>query len=121
MAKVRKVFEIAKDLGVTSKAIVEKCRAEEVPGIADHRSVVKIGLELTIRQWFSGGESQSTTAVETAAKVDLTKARKSKSRRKADGSDGEPQAGSASAVEAPAAITPPPAVAAWPYCPTPPG
>ena len=52
MAKVRRVFEIAKELSVASKAIVEKCKAEEVPGITNHMSTVKMGLEATIKQWF---------------------------------------------------------------------
>ncbi|MBN8645915.1 MAG: hypothetical protein J0L61_11825, partial [Planctomycetes bacterium] len=73
MAKVavkkRKIYEIAKELGVESKSIVEKCRAEEVPDIKDHMSVVSVGLEATIREWFSTGEHKTT--VEHAAKVDV--------------------------------------------------
>ena len=75
LAKAKRVFEIAKELGVTSKAIVAKCQAESVPGITNHMSTVKLGLAATISEWF--GEDQGggnvATAVETAEKVDLTK------------------------------------------------
>ncbi len=85
MAKPKRVFQVAKELGVTSKAIVEKCVAEEVPGITNHMSTVKVGLEATIHEWFSDAPEVESphTAVETADKVDLTKARKGVRRRKA--------------------------------------
>ncbi len=70
LAKTKRVFEIAKELGVSSKAIVEKCKAEDVPGVTNHMSTVKLGLAETIRQWFSDA-AQESTAVETAEKVDL--------------------------------------------------
>ena len=89
MAKAKRVFQVAKGLGVDSKTIVAKCQAEGVPGITNHMSTVKIGLEVTINEWFpdSAGE-QAHTAVEvankvdlTANKVDLTKVRKTARRR----------------------------------------
>lgn len=76
MAKAKRVFELAKELGVKSKAIVEKCEAEGVPGITNHMSTVKVGLAVTIHQWFGEEASGADTAVETAEKVDLKKARK---------------------------------------------
>ena len=101
MAKKR-VFELAKELGVKSKAIVEKCEAEGVPGITNHMSTVKTGLEMTIREWFASAEGEaggqaepeadtgaaeqaegSQTAVETAEPVDISKARKAQRRKKA--------------------------------------
>ncbi len=76
MSKATRVFEIAKELGVTSKAIVEKCKAEGVPGITNHMSVVKVGLQATLIEWFTVTEQQDAqTAVETAAPVDLSKVR----------------------------------------------
>ncbi|MEX2214151.1 MAG: translation initiation factor IF-2 [Phycisphaeraceae bacterium] len=82
MAKAKRVYEVAKELGVASKAIVEKCLAESVPGVKDHMSVVKIGLEMTIREWFSDtSANDGTTAVETAEPVDLAKARKARRKR----------------------------------------
>jgi translation initiation factor IF-2 len=79
LAKAKRVFEIAKELAVSSKAIVEKCQAEGVPDIVNHMSTVKLGLEQTIREWFSG--TQTATAIETSEKVDLGKARKARRRR----------------------------------------
>ncbi len=78
MAKAKRIFEIAKELGVTSKAIVEKCNAEAVPGITNHMSTVKIGLVQTIQEWFSESAvsaDDAHTAVEVASKVDLKKAK----------------------------------------------
>ena len=84
MAKALRVFQLAKELGVASKAVVTKCQAEQVPDITNHMSMVKVGLAETIRQWFSEGQTQETlsgTAVEVADKVDMTKARKGQKRR----------------------------------------
>ena len=78
-AATKPVHKIAKELGVDSKAIVAKCQAEGIPGIENHLSKVKIGLEMTIREWFS--ETNNTTAVETADKVDLATVKKSRRRR----------------------------------------
>ncbi len=83
MAKIKKVFEVAKELGVNSKAIVEKCQAEGVPDIVNHMSPVKLGLVETIRQWFSAAPApaDAATAVETAAKVDVTKVKRARRRK----------------------------------------
>jgi translation initiation factor IF-2 len=84
LAKAKRIFEVAKDLGVASKAIVAKCQAEGVPDITNHMSTVKLGLVETIRQWFSNQEAETddSTAIETTKKVDLTRARKARRRRK---------------------------------------
>ncbi len=91
MAKAKRVFEVAKELGVTSKAIVAKCNAEGVPGITNHMSTVKVGLVQTIAEWFSEAGSDSGggagTAVEVSAKVDLTKARARRRRKPAEKAD----------------------------------
>ena len=83
MAKANRVHQIAKELGVDSKAIVAKCKAEGVPGIDNHMSVVKLGLVETIRQWFAEAETEDHAAIETAEKVDLKKVRKPARRRSA--------------------------------------
>ena len=98
MASTR-VFEIAKQLGVKSKSVVEKCHAEGIPAtvIKNHMSTVSVGLEQTIREWFaseSGGEASGSTAVEQSDKVDLEKVRDEKPKRarkaaSADESDSE--------------------------------
>ncbi|RMH28138.1 MAG: translation initiation factor IF-2 [Planctomycetota bacterium] len=99
----KRVFEIAKELGVKSKSIVDKCHAEGIPSevIKNHMSTVSIGLEQTIREWFTAEEG-SSTAVEQADKVDLDKVREDKPRkaRKAAGNDGdaEDETGTTTAV-----------------------
>jgi translation initiation factor IF-2 len=68
-----KVYILAKELGVKSTAIVEKCQAENIAEVKTHMSVISAGLAATIREWFSDGEH--TTAIETGQKVDLEKVR----------------------------------------------
>jgi len=85
LAKTKRVHQIAKELGVPSKAVVEKCQAEGVPGITNHMSTVKIGLAQTITEWFSE-EHQTETAVESAGQVDVDQARETAKRRSASSS-----------------------------------
>ena len=56
----KRVFEIAKELGIKSKAIVDKCRAEGIPEsvIKNHMSTASAGLEATFREWFSAGAGE---------------------------------------------------------------
>ena len=71
MAKaVTRVHILAKELGVKSKAIVEKCQAEELD-IKNHMSTISAGLAATIREWFSEGDHATT--IETTKRVDLSK------------------------------------------------
>ena len=73
MAKATtRVYILAKELGVKSQAIVEKCQAEDLD-VKNHMATISAGLAATIREWFSEGEH--TTAVETAERVDLEKVR----------------------------------------------
>ncbi len=76
-----RVHQLAKQLGVTSKDVVAKCKAEGIPGIENHLSPVSVGLQMTISEWFSD-ELGGGTAVETAAPVDVKTAR-AKAKRKA--------------------------------------
>ncbi|MEN6308472.1 MAG: translation initiation factor IF-2 [Anaerohalosphaeraceae bacterium] len=74
MAKaVTRVYLLAKDLGVPSKAIVEKCLAEGMEMKTGHMSPLTAGQAATVREWFS--EGSHTTAVETSKPVDLEKIR----------------------------------------------
>ncbi|MBM4112144.1 MAG: hypothetical protein FJ253_02040, partial [Phycisphaerae bacterium] len=75
MSKITKVriTQLAKELGVTTKDIIEKCKAEEIPGVDKPQATVSAGLALTIREWFGG--SSAATAVERAEKVDVEEAR----------------------------------------------
>lgn len=74
MAKaVTRVYLLAKELGVPSKAIVEKCLAEGMEMKTGHMSPLTAGQAATVREWFS--EGSHTTAVETSKPVDLDKLR----------------------------------------------
>ncbi len=69
----KRVYELAKDLEIPSKVILEKCKAEGMPGLQNHMSSITAGQEATIREWFTS--SGGSTAVETAAKVDIDQVR----------------------------------------------
>jgi len=74
-----RIHTLSKELGVTSKAILDKCRAEGITSVTNHMSTLSAGLAATIREWFS--EASHGTAVETAAPVDLEKARTRRKRK----------------------------------------
>jgi len=67
-----RIFELARELGVKSKTMLEKCRAEGLD-VKNHMATLSAGLEATLREWFSPDVTQ--TAVETAEHVDLEEAR----------------------------------------------
>lgn len=114
MANTR-IFELAKELGIKSKAIVEKCHAEGIPKdvIKNHMSTISIGLEQTVREWFSSENTEESphTAVEKTERVDLEKARSPKKATKAKqaGSEEYEDEGSSGKATAVAAPPPPPA------------
>ncbi|HPS51917.1 MAG TPA: translation initiation factor IF-2 [Phycisphaerae bacterium] len=95
MAKKR-IHELAKELNVTSKAIIDKCAAEGLDDIVKTASSgISAGLEETIRDWFSEGISDvESTAVETSDRVDIEKAHEEaqKTRRRGKKEDEESQA-----------------------------
>ncbi len=103
----KRISDIAKDLGIASKAIVEKCLAEGIPSdkVKGHMSTVSAGLEATIREWFSS-ESGAHTAVETLAHVDIeqvkAKAPIRSRKKKEDGSDSSNGEASTATIDAPA-------------------
>ena len=81
-----RVFELARELGVTSKDILAKCKAEGIPAITNHMSTISLGLAATVREWFGeGGPTTTATAVETAEPVNLARAQ-AKARKKAPAS-----------------------------------
>ncbi|MEO0630507.1 MAG: translation initiation factor IF-2 N-terminal domain-containing protein, partial [Planctomycetota bacterium] len=133
----RRVFEIAKELGVASKAVVSKCHAEGIPAdvVKNHMSSISVGLEATIKEWFSEGSAEgghaTATAVETSEKVDITKVKaKPRARAKAkakpvadapatDAPAAEAQVETETKPEAPAPAAPPaPTTPAAPPPPT---
>ena len=107
-SKIR-ISQLAKELGVTSKDVVEKCQREQIEGVSSAASTVSVGLSLTIREWFSG--AAGGTAVETAEKVDVVEAKKrattSKTSKKKKGDDA---AGDAPTPTASEPVEPKPAV-----------
>ena len=114
-AGTTRVHQIAKELGVTSKDIVKKCEDEGIPSVTNHMSTLSAGLAATIREWFADSASSGSTAVQTAAPVDVDKARK-KAKKKARKKPAKPAPEPAAEPEAPAA-TPEPAVPAMSTAP----
>ncbi len=111
----KRVHQIAKEIGVDSKVIIEKCHKEGISEtvIKNHMSSVSAGLELSIKEWFST-ESHGT-AVETAEKVDVeqvrTRPRRAKSATKKDAESDSiqpPEVESSVAVAEPPVEAPPP-------------
>ena len=94
----RRVFQIAKELGVKSTSVVSKCQAEGLE-IKNHMSTLSAGLEATIREWFTMGESANT--VETTAPVDLDKVKTKKKRSRKKETKEEPASSTAVASEEP--------------------
>jgi len=82
-----RVHLLAKELGVKSKAIVEKCQAEGLD-IRNHMSTISVGLAATIHEWFS--EGQHTNTIETTKRVDLKKVRVARKRPKKSDAEIEP-------------------------------
>ncbi len=103
MAKGIRVNQLAKELGVTSKDILEKCRAEGLAEkVPNHMSVLSLGLSETVREWFSGHEGG--TAVEVAPPVEAVKVKKTAARkRKAEGEGDADEGGGVATAEAPIA------------------
>jgi translation initiation factor IF-2 len=104
------VYELAKDLEIPSKVILEKCNAEGMPGLQNHMSSITAGQEATIREWFTS--SGGGTAVETAAKVDIDQVRtpgraRKKAAPKTAGSEQEDHSVDAGGGEASTAVAEP--------------
>ena len=97
-----RVNQLAKELGVESKSILNKCREEGLgEKVPNHMSVLSVGLAETVREWFSGGDiGGGSTAVQTAPPVE-TKAKPRKIVKKAIGHDEEPTNGNTVTPPAP--------------------
>jgi translation initiation factor IF-2 len=70
---ITRVYLLAKELGVASKAILTKCDAEGMELKGGHMTPLTAGQSATIREWFS--EGKHVTAMETSGLVDLDKVR----------------------------------------------
>jgi translation initiation factor IF-2 len=94
LAKGIRVNQLAKELGVQSKQILDKLRDEGLGEKApNHMSVLPLGLAESVREWFSTAHG-SGTAVETAAPVAVAEKPTTKTtarrgtRKKSDGAAG---------------------------------
>ena len=113
-----KVFQIAKKLGIDSKAIVQKCVDEGIPSPQEdkpwtHMSPVSAGLAATIEEWFASGDLKTKPAVETPQHVDVAKIKKAprkRSHKKGAGAETEPP--QESGQETATAVAEPPAESA---------
>ncbi len=74
-----RVHILAKELNVTSKAILDKCAAEGL-NVKNHMSTLTAGQTATLREWFSEGTHNTT--VEVADRVNLAKLRAPRRRKK---------------------------------------
>ena len=84
MAAGIRVNQLAKELGVESRAILQKLRDEGLGDQApNHMSVLKLGLAASVREWFSSESGGGGTAVETAPPVEAAVKTKARPRRKA--------------------------------------
>jgi translation initiation factor IF-2 len=73
VAATLRVHTLAKELGVPSKAIIEKCHAEGVE-LKNHMAAISAGLAESIREWFS--VAGDVTSVEVADHVDVERVRR---------------------------------------------
>ena len=114
----KRVSQVASELGVPSKAVLEKLHAEGLPQYKTAAATVPVGLEASIREWFSGDAS---TTVETSQKVDLEAVRVKTPVRKAAKKKSEGGEGGPSTAEASTAVAEPPVQrpAARPAAPAP--
>jgi len=110
LGKGIRVNLLAKELGVESKAILAKLRAEGLGEAApNHMSTLTLGLAESVREWFKEPGHTSGTAVETAAPPETAtgaKARTARSHKKKEEHEGEPVA----EAKAPAEPAPAPVV-----------
>jgi translation initiation factor IF-2 len=134
----KRIHDVAKELGIKSKAIIDKCVAEGIPPekVKNHMATLSPGLEASIREWFGAAAEQAAvaTAVEESAHVDLDQVRAKPRRRSTKATkDGvaappadagaavaEPPAPPASAAPPAPAPTVPEPVQVMPVSPTPP-
>jgi len=73
VAKTLRVHALAKELGVASKEVIAKCKAEGIE-LKNHMAAISAGLAESIREWFS--IDADITSIEAALPVDLAKVRK---------------------------------------------
>src|SRR5262249_1961523 len=89
-----RINALAKELGIESKAILEKLRAEGLGDSApNHMSTIPLGRGESVREWFAAGQAGVSTAVQTAPPVEATKAKPRARKKKAAAADEETPGG----------------------------
>jgi translation initiation factor IF-2 len=109
-----RVNQLAKELGIPSKSILERIKAEGLGDQApNHMSLISLGLAASVREWFANGAGGVATAVETATEeaVEVAPPKpKTSTRTKKKAAEPAPSdEGSTATIEAPPAeqIAPP--------------
>lgn len=124
MAKGIRVNQLAKELGVESKAILAKLKDEGITNVQNHMSLIQVGLAETVREWARDGQLASSgggVAVEEAPAKAARPSRKKKTAEVAaegdaaeavgEASDSDTTADAAAVAEAPAPVEAAPAAA----------
>jgi len=88
VAATLRVHTLAKELGVPSKMVIAKCRAEGIE-LKNHMAAISLGLAESIREWFSSGAD--VTSVEVADRIDVEKVRKPRRKTPEKTEEQEPQ------------------------------
>lgn len=112
-AKGIRVNQLAKELGIPSKLILDKIKAEGLGDkVPNHMSLMSLGLAETVREWVASGvvaaaaaPAESETAVATEVAVETkTKTRPVRRKKKVEGApeEGAPPTEAGPAAEAPA-------------------
>jgi translation initiation factor IF-2 len=87
LAKGIRVNQLAKELGIESKAILARLKSEGLGDAApNHMSVISLGLAESVREWFAGAGGVATAleppADEAPAKADKPKPSRSRGKKK---------------------------------------
>ncbi len=118
MAKGIRVNQLAKELNVESKQILEKLRSEGLGDAApNHMSVLSLGLAASVREWFEHTAGGGGTAVETAPPVEAVKPKKPRVSHKKKVDTAEEPEDSSPVAEAPAVTAAPVAEVSEPIAP----
>jgi len=88
LAKGIRVNQLAKELGVESKAILKKLHDEDIPNVPNHMSLLSIGLAETVREWVKSGEIAPGEGMAETAEAP-SKAKSARKKKSAGGDSGE--------------------------------
>jgi translation initiation factor IF-2 len=116
LAKGIRVNQLAKELGVESKAILARLKAEGLGEAApNHMSVISLGLAESVREWFPAGSGGGVaTEVEPPEEKKPKALRKGRGKKASETADDEAPAEAVPAVVEPPAPAPTPVVEATP-------